>query len=375
MLKANLRFLIIFVSLLITITGTLFLFSRTDLTKKYILESYKISKLGEIPQKYVEDLLEYPAVIYFTTLYLAILFFLNTVHLKITLTFWKGFLFTILWSLLLTGLFISFTPIPPDPDRKQSPKNFMDKVYESSKVLNINGTTLFYSLYAKDKSVFRNLLIASKDQNKPLYYVPEGVFDKNKRQIKLNDVKVIGQNELGPKGMPVSLDMSQLLKRMYVEKLSLDHSKKLQNIIQRVSPYFPLNPYKNHIKSQTQQVYDFVTSEKVSMDSWKTVFNFFAEILGTVLVFGSIGILMNTRSLPFVNLFTSSVLGFLLVFGLIHYHLNSQSLMDSLTSTFLFLPNEMLSGLLFLAIALPFFLLAFLRYKKIQLLPKSKGKG
>ncbi len=375
MLKENLRFLIIFVSLLITITGTLFLFSRTDLTKKYILESYKISKLGEIPQKYVEDLLEYPAVIYFTTLYLAILFFLNTVHLKITLTFWKGFLFTILWSLLLTGLFISFAPIHPDPDNKQSPQNFMDKVYESSKVLNINGTTLFYSLYAKDKSVFRNLLIASKDQNKPLYYVPEGVFDKNKRQIKLNDVKVIGQNELGPKGMPVSLDMSQLLKRMYVEKLSLDHSKKLQNIIQRVSPYFPLNPYKNHIKSQTQQVYDFVTSEKVSMDSWKTVFNFFAEILGTVLVFGSIGILMNTRSLPFVNLFTSSVLGFLLVFGLIHYHLNSQSLMDSLTSTFLFLPNEMLSGLLFLAIALPFFLLAFLRYKKIQLLPKSKGKG
>ncbi len=371
MLKENLRFLIIFVSLLIIITGPLFLFSRTDLTKKYILESYKVSKLGEIPKKYAEDLLEYPAVIYFTTLYLAILFFLNTIHLKITLTFWKGFLFTIFWSLVLTGLFIGFAPIPSDSIRKQSPEHFMDKVYGSSRVLNINGTTLFYSLYAKNKNTFRNLLIASKDRNKPLYYVPEGVFDKSKRQVKLDNVKVIGQNDTTK---PNNLDMSQLLKRMYVEKLSLDHSKKLKNITQRILPYFPLNPYKEHIKSQRKQVYDFVTSESVSMDSWKPVFNFFAEILGSILLFGSIGILMNTRSLPFVNLVTSSVLGFLLVFGLIHYHFNFQSLMDLVTSNISFLPKEIFSGVLFLLIAAPFFILALLRYKKIQLLPKSKGK-
>ncbi len=375
MLKENLRFLIIIASLLITITGTLFLFSRTDLTRQYIIKPYNINKLNEIPQKYIKDLLEYPAIICFTTLYLSILFFMNTIHLKITLTFWKGFLFTIFWSFALTALFIGFLPISQKSIVKQSPQSFLDKVYSSSNVININGTTLFYSLYAKEKNVFRNLLIASKHKNKPLYYSPEAIFDKSKRQIKLKGVKVIGQNELSPIKMPVSLDMSQFLKRMYVDKLSLDHSRKLKAMIHRTFRYFPLTPYKEHLTSQTKRVYDFVTQENFSMDSWKTILNFFAEVLASVLIFGSIGIILTTRGLPFINLLTSTVVGIFLILGIIHYHFNSQSLIEPLTTTFSFLPVELISGSLFMLLAVPVFLLAFLRYKKIHLLPQGEGKG
>ncbi|GMT49416.1 MAG: hypothetical protein IEMM0008_0955 [bacterium] len=375
MLKENLRFLIIFVSLLITITGPLFLFSRTDLTRHYIVKSYTIDKLSEISTKYIKDLLEHPAIIYFTILYLSILFFMNTIHLKITLTFWKGFLFIIFWSFALTALFTGFLPISRDSTVKQSSQHFLDEVYSSSRVLNINGTTLFYSLYAKEKNVFRNLLVASKDRNIPLYYSPEAISDKSKRQIKLNNVKVMGQNESSPKEMPVSLDMSQFLKRMYVDKLSLDHSRKLRDMIQKTFRYVPLTPYQEHLTSQTKGIYNFVTHENVSMDSWKTVLNFFIEILGTILIFGSIGIVLTTRSLPLINLLTSTIAGFLLIFGLIHYHFNSQSIIEPLTTTFSFLPTELISGSLFMLMALPVFLLAFLRYKKIHLLPQGKGKG
>ncbi len=354
-MKEILRFLVTAVIICILLTLTIFTIKYTSLTKHLIFIDQNYIKNIDFLLKLIQIIIiKHHILIFFITTFLTPLFFMNSIRVKVMVTYGKGMLISIVLGLLFIIILVLFSQ---KDITTSEPKLYYskEKIYKSHNNLKIGDKILFYSKYKDNR--FSNILLSPPivSSNFVLTFSFSGKLKNNK--IILNDPLHIEE-----KG--ITLTKKKVIPYFQNENNVFTSIKKEVNnkinYINNIISYIPLLKYEEYLVSQINNFY----KKNIGIQTLYKIISFLFEIIGIIIIFFSVGLILSTKNMPLLNLFTSFILGLLLVYLLtISYSLAEQRL--DIVVKYINMPN--IPGILILLISAILFLFAYMKYERIIL--------
>ncbi|MDH4129804.1 MAG: hypothetical protein OEV44_13685, partial [Spirochaetota bacterium] len=286
--------------------------------------------------------------------------------------------------------------------------NNIDKLFTSSNVLTLNGTSIYYSFYESDnksnKKIFSNVIVSQSDKENPnynqIYLFKEANLINNK--IILRDLKetISTHDNITKKpSLPVELDINHFINRFRSkEKVfsppieSKEPSKKIkENLENQIT--FPLmvenedsliksalvksfnfdiiNNYENYLNLQIVNVKNILAGDKIG-GSWLKLLNFIIEIISIILILLAIGVIISTKNVPLLNFISSMITTTLLLIGLAYYFPLPEKIIKLISTEISFLPGIIVPGIVLIISSVLLILIAYIKYRNIKF---TSGEG
>lgn len=400
MINQILRFLFIFISLFFLGTLTAFLYSNNGMLSYFIMNNPSDSDLFILLNYYFIYISNFLITAVFVSLFLSVLFFLNSRQLKLGLSYKKGFIISFVFLLLLSLSFIFFVPQKNwQGDKrlliKDIPK-LLTKLYKSGNILNINGKTIYYADYDEKNKRFKNILISTSedhqfdaidkngkknksDENKKrsdsmseneIFFAYSGKINQKTSKLDIKEAFLVNPKNEQRKIENISLDLKNLYNRIYFENKSLSHNKKLSKITYSFFSLFPVQGIHTFTYTKASLILDIIYGKKEIGKNISKIISIIIEWTAIFLIVSSLAVLISNTTVPFINFATSIIISLGLIFLAFNY-------LDKMRDILSFIPGlaDFSTAIILLLCAIILQIFAVIKYRKQGIIQNNGQEG
>ncbi|MDH5681859.1 MAG: hypothetical protein OEZ36_09740 [Spirochaetota bacterium] len=383
MLQESLRFLFILIIVFFILSLVVFLVSFGDLSTRYMLEQVSSNKTLDTLRLYLEMFKELSGGIYLLGFLVSIVFYSCSARMKVVTTVAKTLVISLIAGLIFVLAAMLIPAIKKSGETRAivSKDQQIEKLYQTSSALNMNGHVMYYSVYQKNPGIFHNVvLVASKALKEKTIYSSKAVLDKEKQKLKLLSPHIIEQGKLIP--MPaksykpkekkatqnnsVTLDMSRFISRVKMKELNLGHFKTVNEWVDKALSYVPLSNYLKTANTRMDGLRNMIHGkDKLTKAHWINLTNFLLELIALIIISLSLGILLYNNTVPIYNTLAAIAITIGLLALLSNFYPLPAKAISWASSGLSFMP-DIISGLALLIVSAVTLALAIVKYRLIK---------